>query len=390
MAAATGSWQAPGPGPEGGSAWVEVAREREAHRLHNRGRFGEPLPGGGLRLHPVEAVYLIEAGRLVMTGESPGLRALRERVSGPLLAAYRDLRDRGLVVNPEARTDGEVLRVWAREAGSRIQPQTQPQYHLHPVDEREPMGLDRLMEWARQAGRRGVEALAGVVDEEGGLTYFSLALAAPGGGGVAAKPTLGEPATAQLEGGLLAVGAPAAREALEAAGYGKPVGPHYRLSLLEGLYLAQTGALGLANNEGALSWAELAGHARRLQPDLGLRLALYRHLRGRGLLPKTGFKFGTHFRVYDKPMGQGHAPWLVHALPAGYEGTWPELARAVRLAHGVRKQLWLARVSEAAVEAALQGEGRGQAPRGAEVAEAAEAAEAGEGVALLEVGWVRP
>ncbi len=64
-------------------------------------------------------------------------------------------------------------------------------------------------------------------------------------------------------------------------------------------------------------------------------------LRARGIIAKTGFKYGSHFRAYDGNPRTHHAKYLVHALPSGYRGMWPEVSRAVRLAHGVKKQLLL-------------------------------------------------
>src|SRR3990172_8366876 len=64
-------------------------------------------------------------------------------------------------------------------------------------------------------------------------------------------------------------------------------------------------------------------------------------MKKRGIVAKTGFKYGSHFRAYEGDPERTHAKYLVHALPATYRGMWPEVIRAVRLAHGVKKQLLL-------------------------------------------------
>ena len=81
------------------------------------------------------------------------------------------------------------------------------------------------------------------------------------------------------------------------------------------------------------------GRARGRRPDFDLRYKVYKDLREKGLVVKTGFKYGTHFRVYDRDPGSNHARFLVHAVPRDLETSWPELSRAVRLAHGVRKEM---------------------------------------------------
>ena len=67
---------------------------------------------------------------------------------------------------------------------------------------------------------------------------------------------------------------------------------------------------------------------------------VYRDLRNRGLVVKSGFKYGTHFRVYEKTVNE-HSRYLVHVVSEREE--LQKLSRAVRVAHGVRKELLLAR-----------------------------------------------
>ena len=57
---------------------------------------------------------------------------------------------------------------------------------------------------------------------------------------------------------------------------------------------------------------------------------------------KTGFKFGTHFRVYKQVQGPGkvpHSEYLVHTVSVDHVFLPPALSRAVRLATFVRKQM---------------------------------------------------
>src|SRR5881396_2284440 len=52
---------------------VIVEDPAEASALHNRGSYGEPLGGGGLSLTLLEAVYLVETGRLAVHREAARL-----------------------------------------------------------------------------------------------------------------------------------------------------------------------------------------------------------------------------------------------------------------------------------------------------------------------------
>jgi tRNA-intron endonuclease len=75
-----------------------------------------------------------------------------------------------------------------------------------------------------------------------------------------------------------------------------------------------------------------------------LRLHTYRDLKAKGLVAKTGFKYGTHFRVYEGDPANHHSKYLVHAVPEEYSTTWAEVSRAIRLAHGVKKEVLFASV----------------------------------------------
>lgn len=76
---------------------------------------------------------------------------------------------------------------------------------------------------------------------------------------------------------------------------------------------------------------------------------VYEDLRLRGFVLKTGFKFGTHFRLYfpgANPSLQGeqwmHSRHVIHVFPRNASLLISEWARAIRVAHGVRKTFILA------------------------------------------------
>jgi hypothetical protein len=59
----------------------------------------------------------------------------------------------------------------------------------------------------------------------------------------------------------------------------------------------------------------------------------------RGLVMRPGFKYGTRWRCYDKPLGEDHAPYLV-VIPSEAPHDWAGACLASRLAAGVNK-IWL-------------------------------------------------
>ena len=84
----------------------------------------------------------------------------------------------------------------------------------------------------------------------------------------------------------------------------------------------------------------------KLQPDIEQRLMVYKDLKQRGLLVKTGFKFGAHFRAYTKKPEETHAEYLVHVANKNFRTLWAEISRAVRLAHSVNKEIVFACVED--------------------------------------------
>ena len=123
-----------------------------------------------------------------------------------------------------------------------------------------------------------------------------------------------------------------------------------QLAPVEALYLINGGKLKVIDPESGreLGFKELSAILSKRDPELMLKYLVYADLRSRGYIVKTGLKFGAHFRVYDrgdKP-GEAHSKFLVHAIPEGAKFTPAEFARAVRLAHSVRKTMLFAVVDD--------------------------------------------
>ncbi|MDX1612193.1 MAG: hypothetical protein R3185_07470, partial [Candidatus Thermoplasmatota archaeon] len=125
---------------------------------------------------------------------------------------------------------------------------------------------------------------------------------------------------------------------LEAGGYGNKAGGEQYLSLAEAHHLATHGLDLVDANEAQVGPEETLARAKNVYPHGELVLQAYSWLRDLDLVPRTGLKFGVHFRVYKSRPGEGHAPFLVHALPEAASWTYQDIARIVRLAHSVRKR----------------------------------------------------
>ncbi|MBU0953676.1 MAG: tRNA-intron lyase [Nanoarchaeota archaeon] len=131
--------------------------------------------------------------------------------------------------------------------------------------------------------------------------------------------------------------------------YGKETNNHLELSLVEALYLIEKDRLTLKKGRNTYTVESLLDYTNERDPRIREKYLVYRDLRSRGLVVKTGFKFGCDFRVYQRgvsvkrgPKAVGeHTKWIVFAVPEDYTCAFTELSRAVRLAHSIRaRMLW--------------------------------------------------
>lgn len=138
-------------------------------------------------------------------------------------------------------------------------------------------------------------------------------------------------------------------EELDKHGFGEKSDSELMLSPEDALYLLEKEKLAVENERGKkMGYEGLMKAFMRLDKEFPRKYIVFRDLRNRGFVVKTGFKFGSHFRIYargDRP-GQGHAVWLVHCLPEEYVCDFSEVSRAVRLAQNVRKKMIYALVDK--------------------------------------------
>lgn len=131
--------------------------------------------------------------------------------------------------------------------------------------------------------------------------------------------------------------------------YGKIIDNRLELALVEACLLLKRGRIRVFKDGKQLSFQELYDIAVSLDKRFPHRYRVYEDLRERGLLVRTGFKFGCDFRVYERGVqlkkgpksAREHTKWIVFAVPEDFTCSFQELSRAVRLAHNIRaRMLW--------------------------------------------------
>jgi len=324
-------------------------------RFHDSRGYGYPLDGNRIALSRVEAAHLLLRGDLdtVDGMEFREFFATQSAGFGTRFLVYADLRDRGFYLSPArdpwvpagTETTGDFV-VYPRGKGPQDGEVT---YHIRVVGERAAIPASDLG-----------DVVVAVVDEESDLTYFDVASLDPNG-----ETPFTPDATAAgvlLDDRVIVWDPPTSFH--DAGFYGQPLGGRasdhdaLQLSLLEAAYLAATGALELtadgddsddteadpetsADHGGTVQ--DVIDRGRSVEGDrFDRRLRVYRSLRDRGMVPKTGYKFGSDFRVYETVESVddlGHSTMLVRALPTVHRFDPRDVALDVRLAHGVRKQM---------------------------------------------------
>lgn len=329
---------------------VIIKDQKEGSQLYNRGNYGYPLRGGGIELDLAEALYLLESKRLevIYQNEPMTFEELFNYSSSTMpdfdikYLVYRDIRSRGFIVKAETGTfDMSVFPRGMTMSNSR------PIYLVRAVSERTAFDISTFTGEVSETENKGKKLLYGVVDEEGDVTYYIMSHRDPRG------KILPKERCARVTGRLIRdrvfIFDPADSAILRESGfYGKMIENVLQLSLIESCYLVKRKELSVFSSvtEKKMTLDELLEFGNSTQDEFDLRLKAFTDARSRGLVVKTGFKYGTHFRSYEESPDDCHARYLIHAVSASNKTMWPEISRAVRLSGGVKKEFLFCRIGD--------------------------------------------
>jgi len=317
------------------------------------------IEGREEKLSLEEAAFLLEKGKIKIKGLSTGDFFSRAIATFPAFVVryivYRDLKERGYAVRA-GRTD-----FWLYPRGVR-QGEKPARYVVHILREKDLIAiadLDRLLSSARNMRK---ELILAIVDEESDVTYYEIR-APKLEGTLKEEREEGEGeaeltcTTASLADDRVLIYDESSAERLYRDFYGKLSGEgkgnkRLILSLIETAYLMRENnrmVVHVHTPSGDMNYEQFLDYAIEKEHDFKDKLLVYTDLRSKGLLLKTGFKFGSHFRVYTA-LQQKHSSYLVHVVHPEYIFAMNELARAVRLAQGVKKRMIFACVHEDGVK----------------------------------------
>lgn len=318
---------------------IFIDDEKEANQIYNKGYFGKPLSGGGLELNELESLYLLESGRIeeiMKDGEKIGKESILKITQddfSTVYSVYEDMRMRGYVVK-EASEPAE-LRVFPRGGGPG---QTPTKFWTPVYQENDTFSAKDILETTKYISNLKKETLCGLVDEEDDVTYYSLST-------IDLKGKTEEYRESKLKGTLYdyktiiidrEIG-----EGLHNCGfYGSLEEDELKLSPIEALYLMENSKLELQrpNGAGTIDVEKFKDNIRK-EKNFELHYSLYKDLRSKGIIPKTGFKYGAKFRAYAGDPEEHHAEYIIQPVEKDFTCSWFEVSRAVRVAHTVKKDL---------------------------------------------------
>jgi tRNA-intron endonuclease len=132
----------------------------------------------------------------------------------------------------------------------------------------------------------------------------------------------------------------------EKSHYGKFNQDELQISLMEAHYLQEKGKINILDHGKIFSLDEMRELIQN--KDLLYRYIVFRDLRNRGYIVKTGFKYGSEFRLYErgKSPGDGHSDFVVKVVTENQDISVLNFSSYVRVAHGVNKKLLLAVVDD--------------------------------------------
>jgi len=203
-----------------------------------------------------------------------------------------------------------------------------PKIWMWPMFESDRLSIMEIKEMLVRSKRLKRELLIGILDKEGDVTYYKAGWALTNG--KKKKEKLENLISGELKGEMVVVRLKdldkKTRDWLKDEWFGREVDNKLYLEPLEAAYLVNKSLLN----------AQIPQHERP-------HYLVYNDLREMGLIPKAGFKYGAHFRVYEV-LENEHSRYLMHVVLKDEKWVWFSFSALIRLAHSVRKEMVFAGV----------------------------------------------
>lgn len=308
----------------------------EGYALYEQSGFGRPLKDG-LRLSPVEALYLVYRGRVEIPDFDFDSLLVRFSADAHMIRSflvYRDIRERGYVV----QTGPHDFRVFKR---GEKPGKGESQYMMRVLSERDLIDFAVVQSEVKTTLNMRKQHILAVVDDEFEITYYEVK--------IQKLPVLeASPEPKPTKGILSSISAIITAEenlGYDLAFYGKRLDEsRIVLATVEAAYLMKQGLVTIQMGDEFLTPDAYCALIGESDPEIAKKNTVYHHLRSLNYIPKTGYKFGHHFRVYSGR--KIHSEMLVQAIGQGETLPMNSISRSVRMAHSVKKKMLFAGIHD--------------------------------------------
>lgn len=330
---------------------IIIQKSRDVGRFYNKSRLGKMRTGDKLELDFLEGVFLAGEEKLKIFHNKKEmdlknlLKVAAQNISNFEIKyfIFRDLRKRGIVVKLSEGKDCFDFFIYKKNEDDKS-------CFISAFYERNSIEIGEIINLIKHAIKRNGELWFAVVDEEGDITYYNVGRLDITG--ETREHVFSKTSGLLLENRVVIFDKKSAGKLFEKEFFGKTFGDGIQISMVEALYLKEKEIIEIKKSEGNknLSLNEFKDFIKKSQPDIEQILLVFKDLKKRGLIVKTGFKFGSHFRAYTKKPEETHAEYLIHVVGKKYKVLWAEISRAVRLAHSVNKEIVFAKVEDKKID----------------------------------------
>ena len=319
---------------------VIVKKAKDVGRLYNKSHMGNTISKGYLELNLLESVFLLDEEKIrifknkkeISFEEFVKLAAKKYKKFEAKYLVFKDLRRRGHAVRIE---DDKRYTFYKHQ-------EKNDSFYVCVFSEKDFFDIKKTSTLLDGLEKNTMLWFA-IVDEEWDITYYN----------VSYKTLKGKNKTKKyskikaylLDDKVLVFDKKNIKLLFENEFFGKVFGKALQLSFIESYYLLKNKNIVIFDKiDKKISEKDLL---KLISKDQAI---VYSDLKNKGIIPKTGFKFGTHFRAYTGHPDKIHAEYLVHVIDKNFKSIWAEFSRAVRLAHSVNKEIVFARIISDEVE----------------------------------------
>lgn len=324
---------------------IIIQKPKEVGRLYNKSHFGKAISGEKLELDLMEGCFLLDEEKIRIFEKKE-----EEKIQDIIFLASKNIKnfDVKYSVFKDLRKRGHSVGL-TRDKSDVDLSDFKEGFCVSVFSEKDFFDIKKTINLTKKLVDKNHGLWFAVVDDEGDVTYYDVSFAELNGNNKSAKYAKKDGFL--IDNHILVFDKVLVKSLFENEFYGKKFGTGLQLSLIEGAYLSEKKSIDIKKitNE-KISKKDLLKILKEKDRDFDKKYAVYKDLKKRGLIVKTGFKFGTDFRAYRKNPDKVHAEYLVQVVENNFKSIWSEMSRAIRLGHSVNKEIIFARASSKEID----------------------------------------